>query len=139
MTFSQAIASGFSKYFIFSGRALQSEFWYWVLFAILGMIVTQVFDGIIFIHRSGELPSLSPLHSPLNFLFILVLLLPSIAVSVRRLHDVDLAGWWMLLAPTGIGILILLYMKSQQGTIGSNKFGPDPRSLGNTTGRFVAG
>ena len=45
----------------------------------------------------------------------------------------------MLLAPTGIGILILLYLKSQQGTIGSNKFGPDPRSSGNAKGRFVAG
>jgi osmotically-inducible protein OsmY/uncharacterized membrane protein YhaH (DUF805 family) len=131
MSFHQAIISGFSKYVTFSGRATQSEYWLWVLFAALGMIVTELVDAVIFYVPRGS-PLVSPLNSPLNFIFILVLLLPSLAVAVRRLHDVDRTGWWMMLSLSGIGILVLLYWQRQKGTLGPNRFGPDPRSLRNS-------
>ncbi len=127
--FGQAIASGFSNYVNFSGRTSQSEYWFWVLFATLGMIVTWFLDAAIFVHISGEFVSgICPLYSPINFVFVVALLLPSLAIAVRRLHDVDRTGWWMLLALTGIGIVLLLFWQYQKGTSGSNKFGNDPLS-----------
>lgn len=132
MTFAQAIKSGFSHFIKFSGRAIPSEYWFWVLFAGLGMIATWILDRIIFIHPAGErlpaelFPGLSPFYSPFNFIFIAVLLLPSIAVAVRRLHDADLSGWWMLLIFSGIGIVVLLWLQTLPSTPCANRFGPDP-------------
>ena len=65
--------------------------------------------------------------SPLSALFALATLLPSLGVSIRRLHDLDKSGWWLLLAflPL-IGSLILLYWLIQRGTGRDNRFGPDP-------------
>jgi hypothetical protein len=72
----------------------------------------------------GELVSgLSPLYSPLNFLFILGSLIPSLAVSVRQLHDMDLSGWLMLLVLSGVGITALLYLQCLPGALGANRFG----------------
>jgi uncharacterized membrane protein YhaH (DUF805 family) len=56
----------------------------------------------------------------------LALLLPSIAVAIRRLHDLDRTGWWLLLAFTGIGAIVLLVWDCMKGTTGSNRFGADP-------------
>lgn len=140
MSFSQAIALGFSNYVRFSGRAMLSEYWFWVLFATLGMFATKLLDSVVFVYHSKVLPpALSPVNSPLNFIFILVLLLPSLAVAVRRLHDADLTGWWLLLVFTGVGIFVLLYLQSQEGTPAPNRFGPrtsagDQRSDGIFTG-----
>ena len=58
------------------------------------------------------------------------LCLPSIAVSVRRLHDIDRTGWWMLIAFTGVGLILLLIWDCIKGTRGANRFGPDPLPLG---------
>jgi uncharacterized membrane protein YhaH (DUF805 family) len=122
MSFGQAIASGFSNYATFSGRASQSEFWFWVLFAIIGAILANIIDSAFFVYHDG----VSPLNSPLNSIFTLVMLLPSLAMATRRLHDIDETGWWMLLALTGLGIIVLLYWLSQEGTPGANRFGTNP-------------
>lgn len=122
MNFGQAVACGFSNYFVFSGRASRPEFWLWVLFAIIGAIVTNLLDGAFFVYH-GEI---SPLNSPLSNIFTVMALLPSVSVAIRRLHDIDQTGWWMLLALTGIGIVVLLYWQSLEGTEGQNRFGPDP-------------
>ncbi len=124
MNFNQAISAGFANYTVFFGRATRSEYWFWILFAAIGMFVTQALDSALFVQTS--LSGLSPLHSPLNSVFILALLLPSLAVQVRRLHDLDRPGWWLLLVFTGIGILLLLYWSSREGTPGDNRFGPHP-------------
>jgi uncharacterized membrane protein YhaH (DUF805 family) len=131
MGFGQAIASGFSNYAAFSGRASQSEFWFWVLFAIVGAIAANIIDGAVFVYH----PGISPLNSPFNSIFTLIMLLPSLAVVTRRLHDIDETGWWMLVVLTGIGIIVLLYLLSQEGTPGDNRFGANPltaRHLGPT-------
>jgi uncharacterized membrane protein YhaH (DUF805 family) len=118
MSFTQAIANGFQNYVNFSGRAARSEFWYWFLFAVLVSIVAGIIDAVLF-SSSGL--------SPVSGLIGLALILPGLAVSVRRLHDLDRSGWWILLGLIPlIGGIILLVWDCMRGTIGPNRFGPDP-------------
>jgi uncharacterized membrane protein YhaH (DUF805 family) len=114
MNFTQAISSGFSNYVNFAGRAIRSEYWYWVLFVIIAMIVTSIIDVVLGIR----------LFEPI---FALAVLLPGIAVGVRRLHDLDRSGWWLLLGfiPL-IGAIVLIVWFVGRGTPGPNRFGPDP-------------
>jgi uncharacterized membrane protein YhaH (DUF805 family) len=113
MNFVQAINSGFGKYVQFGGRASRSEYWYWTLFSILVSIAANVVDGIL-----GT--------SFISGIAGLALLLPGLAVSARRLHDIDRTFWWVLLAFTVIGGLVLLYWACLRGTLGPNRYGPDP-------------
>jgi uncharacterized membrane protein YhaH (DUF805 family) len=97
MNFGEAITSGFSNYVNFSGRAIRSEYWYWVI----GYQVTTT-------------------------LFGLAVLLPGLAVTIRRLHDLDRTGWWFLLSFVPIvGWIILIVWYCTEGTRGTNRFGPD--------------
>jgi len=120
MEFSDAIRSCFSQYATFSGRARRSEFWYFILFTILGSFVLGIFESLAFgwslFGRGG-----------LSTLFDLVVLLPSISVAVRRLHDCDKSGWWwwLWLIPI-VGWVILLIWYCTKGTFGPNRFGPNP-------------
>jgi uncharacterized membrane protein YhaH (DUF805 family) len=116
MNFVEAIQSGFSNYVNFSGRAQRSAYWWWMLFEIIVLVVAQILDGVIF--GSGSMV--------LYGIAALALLLPGIAVSARRLHDLDRTGWWLLLALTGIGGIVLLIWDCMKGTTGPNRFGPDP-------------
>jgi len=121
MNFGEAIAAGFRNYVTFSGRAVRSEYWYWVLFAFIVGIVTGILDrAIISESETG----------PINLIANVILLLPSIAVGVRRLHDIDRTGWWYLIVFTIIGIFVLIYWACQPGTAGPNRFGPDPMPQG---------
>ena len=120
MNFGEAICSGFRNYVNFSSRAPRSEFWYWTLFVILVSIAANIIDGAL----------LQSVLSPVSTLWALATLLPGIAVSVRRLHDIDRSGWWLLIMFTIIGIFVLLYWDCVRGTAGSNRFGADP--LGGT-------
>ncbi len=117
MTFQEAILSGFRKYATFSGRAPRSEYWYWVLFVILVNVALSILDRAVF--SESEI-------SPLSSIWSLAVLLPGLAVSVRRLHDTDHTGWWLLIAFTIIGIIVLIVWYCQPGTPGSNRFGPNP-------------
>ena len=117
MNFMQAITSGFQNYVNFSGRSQRSAFWFWNLFAILVSIVAGTIDYLLFPHMD---------FSPLQSLAGLALLLPGLAISVRRLHDLDRTGWWLLLVLTIIGYIVLLAWFCMRGTVGSNRYGPDP-------------
>jgi uncharacterized membrane protein YhaH (DUF805 family) len=119
MGFTEAISSGFRNYVNFSGRAARSEFWFWVLFSILVSIAAGIIDFAVFGIRDGV--------SPISSLTSLALFLPGLAVSVRRLHDTDRSGWWVLLflIPL-IGAIVLLIWYCSRGTPGPNRFGPDP-------------
>ena len=123
MDFWQAIASGFKNYVGFSGRACRSEYWYWVLAMIIGGIITGIVDYAAF----GDSD-----YGPVNSIFSLATFLPSLAVSIRRLHDIDRTGWWWLIVFTIIGIFVLIYWACVRGTAGPNRFGPD--SLGGAGG-----
>ena len=117
MTFAEAIKSGFSKYVTFSGRAARSEYWYWVLFAVLVAIVAGILDTAMF-------PDAEP--RPLAAATSVILFLPGLAVGFRRLHDIDRTAWWVLIAFTGIGVILLIIWACLPGTAGANRFGPDP-------------
>ena len=115
MTFTQAIASGFRRYFDFTTRSSRSEYWWGTLFSILTSAVATVFDEVLF---DGA--------TILDALNTIVLFIPGVTVAVRRLHDTDRSGWWFLIAFTIIGILLLIYWYIQPGTAGSNRYGYDP-------------
>jgi len=119
MTFQEAIASGLSRYIDFNTRSSRSEYWYWFLFVILVSIVAGVIDGLLF----GA--------TVLGGLVSLALIIPGIAVGVRRLHDIDRSGWWYLIVFVPlIGVLVLLYWFVQPGTSGDNEYGSDPLGTG---------
>jgi uncharacterized membrane protein YhaH (DUF805 family) len=113
MNFVDAIKSGFSNYVTFSGRAARSEFWFWTLFSFLANLMAAIVDGVLGLGFVG-------------LVVLLALLLPGIAVSARRLHDLDRTGWWLLIAFTCIGIILLIVWDCMKGTTGSNRFGADP-------------
>ena len=108
MTFPDSIKTCFSKYADFNGRASRSEYWWWVLFFLLGSAAAGVVGHIA------------------NGLFGLAVLLPSIAVATRRLHDTDRSGWLQLIGIIPlIGLLILLFWTVQEGKE-PNRFGEAP-------------
>lgn len=95
MTFTDAVRSVFSRYAGFSGRARRSEYWYFYLFTVLVSIAASIADALLRPLVAGE-------NGVVGALASLVLLLPGLAVTVRRLHDTGRRGWWVLLplAPT---------------------------------------
>ena len=120
MGFQEAVRSVFNNYVTISGRAPRSEYWWWILFILLAQIVLGIIDGVLF-GSSPESPGI------LVGLFSLAVLLPSICVAGRRLHDRDRSAWWLLLGLIPlIGFLVLLFFYVQKGTDGPNRFGPDP-------------
>jgi uncharacterized membrane protein YhaH (DUF805 family) len=118
MGFVEAISAGFRNYVNFSTRASRSEYWYWVLFVVLVSIAAAIIDLLIAPH--------SPI-GPATGLVYLALLLPELSVAVRRLHDTDRSGWWLLLGfiPL-IGAIVLIVWFCTRGTMGQNRFGSDP-------------
>jgi uncharacterized membrane protein YhaH (DUF805 family) len=107
----------FSKYATFSGRASRSEFWLFQLFTFLGSVTTLIIDVMIL----GF--SINDASSPTNLIFLLIVMIPSVAVGCRRLHDLNKSGWWQLLYLTIIGIILLIIWWATQGENKKNKFG----------------
>ncbi len=109
------------QYADFKGRARRKEFWFFQLFCFLFGIGLL---AVLFL--VGMKPEAA--EGVLNVLGI-ALLLPSLAVMVRRLHDTDRSGWWALLCLVPLlGGLVLLIFACLEGTRGSNRFGPDPKA-----------
>jgi uncharacterized membrane protein YhaH (DUF805 family) len=117
MDIQTSIKTCFSKYTTFSGRASRSEFWLFQLFTFLGSIATLIIDVMIL----GF--SLDDASSPTNLIFLLIVIIPSVAVGCRRLHDLNKSGWWQLLYLTIIGIILLIIWWATQGENKKNKFG----------------
>ncbi|ALX10224.1 hypothetical protein P350_01005 [Burkholderia cepacia JBK9] len=122
MGFSEAVRTVLNKYATFEGRARRAEYWYFTLLSVILSIVAQVIGAG---GRDGGLITLLLLG--ILCLVSLALLIPGIAVSVRRLHDTGRSGWFLLIAliPIVGGILLLVWMCSR-GTEGPNRFGADP-------------
>ena len=112
MGFFKAIGSGFGNYTNFSGRARRSEFWWWALFAFLMGILTVI-----------------PI---LGWLIALAMLLPNLAMQVRRLHDTGHSGWWWFIGLIPIiGFIVLLIFYVTDSKPGPNQWGPNPKGIGN--------
>jgi len=131
MGFWPAVSSCFGKYVTFSGRSPRSEFWYWALFCWLASLLLFTLDAAVFGLNDGGL-------GPLSGIFSLAIFLPSVAVTARRLHDVDRSGWWMLIycIPL-IGFVLYFVWNCSRGTYGMNRFGNDPLPNSPTQGGFI--
>jgi len=127
MTFTQSIKTVLAKFATFDGRAMRSEYWWFALFALLVSIPLNFVDQLLVAPALGYESFQEATPQFLSWLFSLAILLPSIAVAVRRMHDLNKSGWWVLIAFIPIlGILLILYWFVQRGTVGGNQYGPDP-------------
>ena len=124
--FGGAIATCLRKYVVFRGRARRPEYWYWLLFQVLLTILALALDAATFDRTWG------PFHLTAD----LGLFLPTLAVMVRRLHDTDTSGWWVVIPLIGIAIppiavialigwIALFVQTCRRGTAGANRFGPE--------------
>ncbi|GAB7078387.1 DUF805 domain-containing protein [Megalodesulfovibrio paquesii] len=104
MDFTTSIKTCFGKYATFKGRASRAEFWYWALFVWLLSLAAMAVDTFL---ANGASPE--PGMQLCSTLVSLATMLPGLAVTVRRLHDVNRSGWWFLVAFTVVGCLLLLY------------------------------
>lgn len=111
-----------TNYMNFRGRASRTEFWFFALFLLLvygvGFPLLEIIGAII------------PGGIFLVYLILLAvsvaLILPSLAVQIRRLHDVDWSGWWVLVSLTFLGSIFIFILDCLPGSAGSNRFGPAP-------------
>lgn len=108
MGFFKAIGTCLGKYAVFDGRASRSEYWWFSLFC-----------GVVFALALAYVGDAA-------WLAIIPLFLPMLAASIRRLHDIDKSGWYVLVSFIPFGIFVMLYWHVQAGTQGENRFGPDP-------------
>jgi uncharacterized membrane protein YhaH (DUF805 family) len=115
----------------FSGRSRRKEYWMWVLFVMVGMILVSILDSMLGLGGgstsyssygdTGVSAGFSVSGGILSLIFLLATLLPGIAVGIRRMHDTDHSGWWVLVP------IVPLVFALTEGTRGPNRFGPDPK------------
>tara|TARA_B100000963_G_C22059187_1_gene423036 strand:- start:88 stop:462 length:375 start_codon:yes stop_codon:yes gene_type:complete len=112
MTFGESVSTCLKKYFVFDGRASRSEYWWFQLIVSPSYFISTVFENDI------------------AYIFLgitLFTLIPAISAGVRRLHDTNRSGFFLLISFIPfIGGLILLFFLIPEGTKGKNRFGPDP-------------
>lgn len=112
----------FKKYAVFDGRARRKEYWLFTLFNLLMSLTLAGLDvemGLA--SRSG--------YGLLSSLYSLVVFIPSLAVTVRRLHDTNRSGWWIFLSLIPcIGGIVLLVFLVEDSQPGDNQYGPDPKA-----------
>ena len=110
--------AAFKKYAVFEGRSRRREFWFFTLFVYIVLFVLYVVDYML---GTGILSTI----------FGLAVLIPSLAVGARRLHDTGRSGWWQLLyllpAIGAIVLIVFFVLDSQPGT---NAYGPNPKGVG---------
>ncbi|CAN5140536.1 DUF805 domain-containing protein [soil metagenome] len=126
------------KYAEFTGRARRSEYWLFTLFIVIVEVVYFILSGVTGnlagAAGTGQFNPIGMVLAGLYVLFILAILVPSIAVGFRRLHDTNRSAWWLLIAfiPL-IGGIVLLIFNILPGTVGANRFGPDPKTTSTDT------
>ena len=120
MGFGEAIRSVFGKYATFSGRARRSEYWYFFLFNV---IITVIFSTLYSATNSAIFMDIMRLYS-------LATLVPGLAVSWRRLHDISKSGgyYFFILIPL-VGWILLLVWMCQDSQPGANQYGPNPKGM----------
>lgn len=116
--------AAFKKYATFSGRAQRREYWYFFLFYTLIIVALAVADLLLGTFDEGQGLGL------FSGIFALVTALPSVAVGVRRLHDIGRSGWWLLITVVPlIGVIWLLIYTARDGDPGENEYGANPKAV----------
>lgn len=134
MTVDTATATGpiaywtgcFRKYATFTGRARRAEYWWYTLFNFV-LYLVLVGIGLALGAGSSDGSAGTVVLGVLVMIYILGVLLPTLAVTCRRLHDAGLSGWWQLLGIIPLGGLAVFIMTVLPGNPGENRYGPDPR------------
>ncbi|MDT8857120.1 DUF805 domain-containing protein [Paracoccaceae bacterium Fryx2] len=119
MDFATSVRTCLSKYVTFSGRASRPEFWWFMLFCLLISIAAAIIDAMLFGDFTRDVTG------PIGAVVSLGVLLPTVSVTVRRLHDTGRSGWWywLFLIPV-IGTIILIVWLATRGEAGQNAYGP---------------
>jgi uncharacterized membrane protein YhaH (DUF805 family) len=128
MSFQEAVQSVLHKYADFTGRARRSEYWYWTLAVFIAYVVCLVLVEI-----------LRALGLLLLVVLILGVIVPGLAVTVRRLHDTGRTGWWILIGLVPFGGIVLLVFVCLDSTPVPNAYGPPPKSFPGMPGPGPAG
>lgn len=113
----------------FKGRARRTEYWMFILFQILFGIAAMILDSLLGLSISPEVP-----YGWIYILYGLAMFLPGLAVAVRRLHDIGKSGWWyfIVIIPL-VGPIWLLVLFCTDSEAGANKWGENPKQIGNNT------
>lgn len=115
--------SALKKYAVFNGRARRAEYWNFTLFSVLISLVLAILETSSGVGEDGYLSGL----------FNLAILIPSIGVTVRRLHDINKSGWFILLSFIPIiGWILMIVWLLTKGDEGVNKYGPNPKTVTTT-------
>ena len=109
------------KYWVFEGRARRKEYWIFALISALILIFLSLIDEMTGWKVWDE--------GVLSLVYSIAVFVPTLAVLVRRLHDTDSSGWWVLIALIPlVGAIVLLVFLVLKGNEGDNRFGPDPKA-----------
>jgi uncharacterized membrane protein YhaH (DUF805 family) len=112
------------KYAVFEGRARRREYWFFVLFVVIISIVLTIVDRITGTYSAAYGTGL------LGGLFTLAVLIPSLAVGARRLHDTGRSGWWLLIGLIPfVGAIVLIVFFVIDSQPGTNAYGPNPKGV----------
>lgn len=124
LSFTDAVRQVFNKYATFKGRARRSEYWWFVLFYCLVLIAAALLDNLF------DITFEYAFYGAIYCLAALVLFLPNLAVTVRRLHDINKSGWNILwgIIPL-IGSILLIVWCCQDSDLEANKYGESPKYL----------
>lgn len=124
------------NYATFSGRARRSEYWFFVLFNLIFSIVAIILDNLLgttFNITSIDGQQIPIFYGYIYLIYALFVFLPSLAVLVRRLHDTGKSGWFIFISLIPIvGAIWLLVLTFMDSVYGANKYGPNPKDIGNT-------
>jgi len=122
LSFVGSIKTCIRKYVSVEGRANRREFWFWIAFCAIMLMVATLIDGIFIGPALGFLPFEQDAGRPLATVMSVLLLVPTLTAAARRLHDSDLSGWWLLGVLTIIGALPIAYFLIKSSKKGENRF-----------------
>lgn len=133
MSFVTAVKTCIRKYADFTGRARRSEYWWFYLAYVLAVLAVAIVGGVLTAVAGAVSESASGVVGTLvgvvYGLVALGLILPTLAVGARRLHDTGRSGWWLLIGLVPLGGIVLLVFWVTDSTPGTNRFGPSPKDL----------
>ena len=127
MDFATAIKTCLHKYFTMNGRASRGEFWWFVLFTYFMSAFALFVDSVFlsYLYYEGDVYYYDGL-SLMGGMWQFVLFIPLFTVTIRRLHDINRTGWWLLTLPTGVAIIPLLMACALNSDGGDNEYGAEP-------------